>query len=185
MDLYSELRKLAKRANQRLVRLERAFGKDKFSSIDLRNRLDTELVKGWTKSGRIRYNKSLTEEQMLAIIKATQDFLDDSKSTVRGIKKYANKKIADIKSKYGDVDIDYSDIATLDEVSDSSLKSLYYSLVDPSVGVRFINYAISKNLSFDKFVNELETIMDVENDWLLNEKLKQIYNKFVASGTGL
>lgn len=49
LDLYNELRKLVKRANQRLVRLERFTGyKDSWASKILHNKLDSEKLNAWT-----------------------------------------------------------------------------------------------------------------------------------------
>ena len=92
--LYNELKKLGKRANQRIVRLERAFGKDTWATRDLKDKLSIEPLQAWTKSGRVKYNKSMTEAQMKATIKAIQRFLDKPTSTRRGIKK-ARKKATD------------------------------------------------------------------------------------------
>ena len=49
-ELYEELKKLAKRANQRIVCLEREFGKDKWAVKNLRDRLDTQKLNAWTES---------------------------------------------------------------------------------------------------------------------------------------
>lgn len=49
LELYNELRKLVKRANQRLVRLERFTGRrNSWASKILRNKLDTEKLNAWT-----------------------------------------------------------------------------------------------------------------------------------------
>lgn len=49
LELYNELRKLVKKANQRLVRLERFTGRqNSWSSKILRNKLDTEKLNAWT-----------------------------------------------------------------------------------------------------------------------------------------
>ena len=48
----------------------------------LRNRLDSSLVRGWTQGGRVRYNKSMTEEQMKASIKALEDYECNAKENV-------------------------------------------------------------------------------------------------------
>ena len=50
VELFRELTKLSKRANQRLVRLERVFGKDTWASRKLKNRLDfleIVLISNW------------------------------------------------------------------------------------------------------------------------------------------
>lgn len=91
-ELYNDLKKLVKRANQRLVRLERLTGeKDSFSSKQLFDYLSSEKLKAVTKSNRIKIG-NFNLEQMEAIKSAVEDFLDkDSLSTVSNIKKYKAK----------------------------------------------------------------------------------------------
>lgn len=90
-QLYSELKALAKRANQRIVRLERRFGKDTWATRELKERLAVEPLNAWTTSGRVKYNKSMTATQMMATIKETKKFLGKPTSTARGIKKSKQK----------------------------------------------------------------------------------------------
>lgn len=49
-QLYNELNRLAKRANQRLVRLEREFGKNTWAARRLRNRLEATPLQAFTPS---------------------------------------------------------------------------------------------------------------------------------------
>lgn len=95
--LYEELKKLAKRANQRIVRLEREFGKDKWAVKNLRDRLDTQKLNAWTKTGRIKYNKSMSITELRAVTKATKQFLNSQTSTRRGIKQVRKKQIEGIR----------------------------------------------------------------------------------------
>lgn len=48
--LYNELKKLSKRANQRIVRLERTFGKDTWATKKLKEKLSIEKLGAWTKT---------------------------------------------------------------------------------------------------------------------------------------
>lgn len=83
LKLYNELNKLAKRANQRLLRIERLTKKKGlFASKQLYDYL--ESVEGVSKTGRVRVSKSFTESQMVAIIKATKNFLEDTKNSLTG-----------------------------------------------------------------------------------------------------
>ena len=96
--LYSELKKLAKKANQRILRAERLTGLDKpFAVKELSDYLSISQINGLTKSGRVRASKSMTLEQMKMTIKATENFLKDEQSTVSGIKKTKaeNEKVFD------------------------------------------------------------------------------------------
>lgn len=82
LELYNEIRKLIKRANQRLVRLERFTGRqNSWASKILRNKLDSEKLNAWTVKGRIRINKNMSKTQLHAIKRATENFLNSKTST--------------------------------------------------------------------------------------------------------
>ena len=91
-ELYGELRILVKRANQRLLTMERLTGeKDSFASKQLLDLLSSENLKAVTKSNRIK-TENFNLEQMEAIKNAVTNFLDkDSLSTTTNIKKYKAK----------------------------------------------------------------------------------------------
>lgn len=107
-ELFNELKKLSKRANQRIVRLEREFGKDTWATKYLRDKLATEPLQAWTISGRVKANKSMTVTQMKGTIKATKEFLNSSISTKRGVKKAKQKAIKTLKTRFS---TDVSDIS--------------------------------------------------------------------------
>lgn len=113
-ELFNELKKLSKRANQRIVRLEREFGKDTWATKYLKEKLATEPLQAWTISGRVKVNKSMTVTQMKATIKATNEFLN-SISTKRGVKKAKQKAIKTLKTRFStDVsDISYAEAEAL------------------------------------------------------------------------
>lgn len=119
-ELFNELKKLSKRANQRIVRLERSFGKDTWGTKYLKTKLATEPLQAWTRSGRVRVNKSMTVSQMKATIKATKEFLNSSISTRRGIKKAKQKAIKTLKTRFSsDVsDITYEEAEALTKFFD-------------------------------------------------------------------
>lgn len=114
-ELFSELKKLSKRANQRIVRLEREFGKDTWATKYLKEKLATEPLQAWSISGRVKANKSMTVTQMKATIKATKEFLNSSISTKRGVKKAKQKAIKTLKTRFStDVsDITYAEAEAL------------------------------------------------------------------------
>lgn len=99
--LFNELKKLSKRANQRIVRLERAFGTDNIAIKNLKDKLAIEKLQAWTSKGRVRVNKNMSIIQMKATIKETERFLKSPTSTRRGIKKIKQKAIKTIKTRYG------------------------------------------------------------------------------------
>ena len=84
---YDTLRKQVLRANKAIERIEKTYGEDSWGVNRLYNKLDNETFKGITKSGKIRLNKNMSDVQLKAIEKATNNFLDNKKtSTLKGIK---------------------------------------------------------------------------------------------------
>lgn len=114
-ELFSELKKLSKRANQRIVRLEREFGKDTWATKYLKEKLATDPLQAWSISGRVKANKSMTVTQMKATIKATKEFLNSSISTKRGVKKAKQKAIKTLKKRFSTnvSDITYAEAEAL------------------------------------------------------------------------
>ena len=98
--LFNELKKLSKRANQRILTLERTYGKNVLAIRKLREKLDIELLDAWTKTGRIRISKRMTPEQMIGVLKATEDFIKNPLSTKRGVKRAKAKAIETIKFRF-------------------------------------------------------------------------------------
>lgn len=91
--LYRETMKLVKRANQRLVRMERLTGeKGTFASRGLYDELSSSTVNAVTKKGRISLKKSYNTEQLRLIKRAAEEYLSDTTgSTTRGVKEYTKK----------------------------------------------------------------------------------------------
>lgn len=95
--LFAELQKLSKRANQRILRLERlTSAKDTFAVKDLADRLSIEPLQAWSKGSRVSVSKDFSETQLIAINKAIKDFLDDKLSTVSKVKTEREKVIKSI-----------------------------------------------------------------------------------------
>lgn len=106
--LYNDLSKLAKRANQRLLRIEKLTGeKGTFASKQLYDYLDSNELKALSKAGRIRVSKEFSFTQLKAIIKATNQFLENPLSKQAGVKQirqeYSEKAEKPISFKQADV----------------------------------------------------------------------------------
>lgn len=90
--MYDNLKKLVKRANQRILRLERLTGeKGQFAVKQLYDYLDVEMIQGITSKGRVRLSKLFTATQLTAIERAVNQFLNSGYSTVSEIKKVQKK----------------------------------------------------------------------------------------------
>lgn len=109
-QLYNELKRLSKTANQRILTLERSFKNEPLATKYLREKLEVEPLQAWSKKGRVRVSKKMTVDQMKATIKATRDYLKNPMSTKRGIKKARSKAVEAIQDKYK-VDVKEGDLS--------------------------------------------------------------------------
>lgn len=90
--LDNELKKLIKRANQRLLSIEKITGTSgSFASKQLYDYLSAKPINAITGSNRISLKKDYTLMQKKAILKATNEFLNKSVSTTRGLRSYISK----------------------------------------------------------------------------------------------
>lgn len=122
--LYNELKLLSKRANQRIVRLERKYGKNTWATKYLKEKLEVEPLQAWTSSGRVKVNKSMTPTQMKATIKATKEFLKSNISTQRGVKKAKQKAISTLQTKFS---------SEKKDITNAEAESLYHFFEDNEV----------------------------------------------------
>lgn len=92
IELYNELKKLAKQANQRILRLEREFPEKTWAVKNLEEKLSVEPLKALSASGRVRVSKQYTETQMSVITNELKKFIKNKTSTPRRTKKNQEKK---------------------------------------------------------------------------------------------
>lgn len=181
-ELYNELKKLSKRANQRLVRLERNFGENTWASKKLKARLESNPLQSWTSKGRVALRKDMTITQLRATIKATQQFLNSKTSTKRGITQVKKTTIKAIAQSMG---------VDGDNISDSEAEALYDMLSDDYVIdiIRFIpaselwalvEDAKEQNDTKEQFIDRIKDYIDFGNDVDMVNKLSVIYNRYVT-----
>lgn len=98
-ELYNDLRLLVKKANQRILRIERLTGlQGTFAVKQLYDYLDISTLEALTKSKRVRLSKKYSTNQMLAIKKALDQFFEEgSTSSIKSIK----EKVKDYSVKLG------------------------------------------------------------------------------------
>ena len=180
-QLFNELKKLSKRANQRIVRLEREFGKDTWATKKLRDKLATEPLQAWSKTGRVKVNKSMTTTQMKATIKATQQFLNSKTSTKRGIKQVKKTTIKQLAKSLGTDD---------EDLTNEEAEALYYMLSDDYV-TDILKYIPASDFwaliedakeagdSQESFISRISDYIEFGNDVDMRNKLIMIYEKYV------
>lgn len=181
-ELYTELKKLTNRANQRLVRLEREFGTNTWASKKLMNRLVADPLQAWTSKNRVRVNKSMNITQMRAILKAVNQFLNSKTSTKRGIKQIKKTTIKNIAISLGTDD---------EELTNEQAEVLYDMLSDDYVTdiLRYIPASEFWSLieeakemkdTEQSFINRIKTYIEFGNDVDMVDKLSVIYNNYIV-----
>ena len=167
--LFNELKKLSKRANQRIVRLERLTGlKESFATKQLSDYLSSEQVQGWTKKGRVRVAKSMTETQMIAIIKATKQFLDTGVSRVKEVK----KKQKEYTVKAGKP-ISFKQANTLFQSGKNY--TWIYEYMTPSEFWAFVKLSKEQGWNKKQFIEEVQVYISKEVDEELKRDLEALY----------
>lgn len=180
-QLFNELKKLSKRANQRIVRLEREFGKDTWATKKLRDKLATEPLQAWSKTGRVKVNKSMTTTQMKATIKATQQFLNSKTSTKRGIKQVKKTTIKQLAKSLGTDEEDLTDEeaeALYDMLSDDYVTDIL-KYIPASDFWALIEDAKEAGDSQESFISRISDYIEFGNDIDMRNKLIMIYEKYV------
>ena len=183
-ELFNELKKLSKRANQRIVRLEREFGKDTWATKYLKEKLATEPLQAWTISGRVKANKSMTVTQMKATIKATKEFLNSSISTKRGIKKAKQKAIKTLKTRFStDVsDISYEEAEALTSFFEDKEVTSVTNFIPGSDVLAIIEEAREKQNDYSTFASQMESIKQWNRGTSMENVLRKIYAKYIYRG---
>lgn len=183
-DLFNELKKLSKRANQRIVRLEREFGKDTWATKYLKEKLEAEPLQAWTKKGRVKVNKSMSLTQMKATIKATNEFLNSSISTKRGIKKAKQKAIKTLKIRFStDVsEISYQEAEALTMFFEDKEVNEITNFIPGSNVLPVIEEAREQNTDYSTFASQMESIIQWNRGKSIENILRKIYAKYIYKG---
>lgn len=180
LALRQELNKLSKRANQRILEIERLTKRKspQFAVKELADLLSSTkgLTKRKGKSVRVsQYKKTMTETDVVGTIKALKNFLDKEKtptSTIKGIKAYTKKVSQELGKK-----LSYSQASKIyqaqkqwtwifDYVNESEFWSYYNTIFKPS------------KPSYLQFIEDLELYLwqgDIPIDEELKEDLKAVY----------
>lgn len=166
-SLYNELKKLSKRANQRLVSLERLTGANEtFASKKLFDFLSAEKLQAITKKGRVKIT-GFNIEQMEAIKVAVEDFLESGYSKVREIKEYKTK----VEQAIG-TSLSYK------ELSDIYKAKNFWKWTDEQFGSAFwVDFAPQiMNENKNDWINFVKLYVQDGNDKEVKQQLTKIYN---------
>lgn len=176
------LNKLIKRANQRIVRIEKRYGKDRWAVKRLKADLDNDLLNAWTKKGRIRVPKNVSEDDIEKIKLLTQKFLEKETSKLSGIKS-KEKDIKDNikqKARVNDIDISDDEVETIFEsLSDDNVEWLMDETRLGSDVWIFMAEAKEKRESKNQFATRVLDYISNTNDEDAKNKLERIYDKYL------
>lgn len=183
-NLQNETEKLVKRANARLDSLQRRFKKGSWASRKLMNRLDNQQLKMWNKkTGKIKMKKNLNKTQMIALNKATRNFLNSQTSTRKGIEEVRKKQIENIRERRkieDDVDLSYEEAEEFYEMFGNDDFEYFAEKSNSSTVQACIEDAIDEDDSEGYFIKRLERYTSVNmNDLDIREKAVRLYNKYV------
>lgn len=175
--------KQAQKVNERIKSLERRFAKGKgtWSIKLLKDKMDTDKIGAW-KNNRLRVTKDMSRTQLIAVQKASTQFLKSKTSTKKGVEEvreetkkslYKTLKLQDDELTMSDIDDFYTILG--DEDAKPFLKT---DVMGASALEIAISDAVSFNDSEQQFLERLETFMNIA-DVELREKAKRLYKKYV------
>lgn len=180
-NLEKETRKLVNKANARLDSLQRRYKSGTWATKKLANRLSSNKMKMWSRSGKIKIGKNPTRQQLLAVNKAATQFLNSQTSTKKGIADVKRKQIAAIK-KRRNIEDEYfteQDAEDFYEMFGESDFRYFADKIGDSLLQQIIYDAIRENDSEDDFIDRLSQYIEI-NDLDIREKAIRLYNKYVA-----
>ena len=192
MDIveYGDLLKKVRKANQRIQRIQSRYGESSWAINQLYERIDNDNIRGISSlTGNIRVDKNMSDIQLKAIKKATEIFLDPTKtqtSTLRGITKAINNMQDALKKHYSDFDPENPKI-----LSDKDAEKLYNIVeirdfrstveqIGASETWTRVLRAKEKKLSRKQFINLFKNVDVNINDKDIKADLKRIYNMYMS-----
>lgn len=192
LDLYEELKRVAKQVNRRLLNIERRYGRISWAGKVLQNKLSIDKLggKAWTKGNRVAVKRGLTSEQYKYILKRLNRFLNAETSKIRGIENVKKKQLDLLKDWFDD---DKKNIY----LSDEDAENIYRLWEDEDIDtlpddVRYeLIYGITKEVSnrrgdlqnkdpIDK-LDEIQKIIEAhvtDNDSNIRDIALTVYNIF-------
>lgn len=169
-SLYNELKRLAKRANQRILRLERLTGlTGTFATKQLYDYLESDVLNALTSKGRVAVRRDFDQTQMKAIIKAVNIFLE-SDSTEKKVKNIVKEY-----SKLAGKELDFEMANTYYQASKGY--DWIYKYIAPSDFWEIARECVKEGWSEETFIDNISVyITDRTVDEILKVDLIKLYN---------
>lgn len=168
-DTNYELFKLIKKANQRILRIERETGqKESFATKQLIDYLSSNPIDAITKQGRIK-RKEYTDMQKIAIEKAIKDFEKQTTSSIKGLKQYKEyvSNVLGKKITYKQADVFYQATSQLNWLYDKGITySEYQNVIKPK----------AKTMDKESWIDMVAMHMSELPDRNIVTKLEMLYD---------
>ena len=162
---FVNLQKRVALANKRIRAIEKVYGEESWAINHLYNKIrDKEFINGINKRGLIRVNKTMSEVQLKAIQKATNEFLNSETSKLTGIKKAIRSTKKGLAGVLGDKDkpISNKDINKLYDLVQDKEKRDITEQIGASTLWAATKHAKDKNLSFNKYFSNVDKKGDLD-----------------------
>ena len=180
---YKIALKQVQKVNQRLKSLERQYtkGKGTWSVKLLRDKMDTNKIGAW-KNNRLTISKGMTRTQLIAVQRASSQFLASKTSTKKGVNVvreetkeslYRTLKLQDDDLTKADIDDFYILLGDAD-----ARPFLKTDVMGGSALQIAISDAISYNDTEQQYLERMETFINIA-DSELREKARRLYKKYV------
>ena len=176
-DLYAELKAAEKRANQRLLRLERRDELTPAYRIAV-NEIRESLGR---KSGLPRFSsrKSMTYNDMQKELSYINRFNSSVSSTITGMRKTVKQRLDTLQKHY---DITKSKTTDLFRVLSSSEYKKATELMPSALIVSLVSDALNKGAPSDDIISVLERIQSSEKDSYIVDTLKGMLSDLYDAG---
>ena len=174
---YKDLQRLVKKANSRLLRIQRFSGKDvAWAGKQLQAKLDNEKLSAWSSASTIKISRDMSEMQLERIYKATENFLNSQTSTIRGIK----GKIKSIKEGFkSNLGVTNEEAEAIYQAFEEDLIKWALRYIDASRLWALVEEAKEYNYSLKTFEDRFLELSQLQNDLDIKEKIKGIYERYV------
>lgn len=180
---FEKLKRDVANANKRIRNIESRYGEDSWAINQLYNKLkDNQLVNGINKQGLIRVNKTMSNIQLKAIEKATNEFLTSKTSKLTGIKSTIKDVKNSLRATYGDMGnrLTNKEINTLYDLVEDKNKRVITEQIGASEVWATLVQAKEQGLSKNQFEDLINKRSDVDlNDLDAKQFLEDIYNNYV------
>lgn len=170
-------------ANKRIRNIEKQYGEESWAISQLYTKLrDNALVNGINKQGLVRVNKSMSDIQLRAIQKATNEFLESKTSKLGGIKSTIKDVKQSLKATYGDMGnrLTTKEVNTLYDLVEDKNKRIMTEQIGASDLWATMVQAKEQGLSMNQFEDLINRRSQADlNDLDAREFLEDIYNNYV------